>query len=170
MNRAAFPAVAGLALLLAGGAALAANPVELLIDGTLSGVVGPKLATGGAVRRSERALGAALGDFAEVQLGRKLPATDRERHDDAAATALWLTPGGTPIGWRNFRTRIRGEVTPDVGLFRNGDLICRGYAEHIVLAPKDERRFAGVACWDEGQASWTATARTADVPGLPTGR
>lgn len=164
MHRAALPAAAGLALLLAGGAALAADPIEMFIAGTFSGVVGPKLDSVGAIRHAERQLGRTLGGFAETQLGHKLPATDRERHDEAAATALWLTPGGTPIGWRNFRTRIRGEVTPDVGLFRNGDLICRGYAERIVLTPRDERRFVGVACWDEDGASWSALAKPADIP------
>ncbi|MDQ0465522.1 surface antigen [Caulobacter ginsengisoli] len=164
MNRIALSAAIGLTVFLAGGATIAAQPVELFISGTFSGVVGPKLETGGQVRSTQRALGRALGVFAEVQLGRKLPATDRERHDEAAATALWLTPGGTPVGWRNFRTRIRGEVTPDVGLFRNGDLICRGYAEHIVFTPQDERSFAGVACWNEKASTWTAAPRLPDNP------
>lgn len=162
----ALPLAAGLAaaLVIGAGAALAVEPVELFVDGTFSGLVGPSLPSTGAVIRTQRQLGRALGDFAAAQLGRKLPATDRERHDQAAATALWLTPGGTPVGWRNFRTRMRGEVTPEVGLFRNGDLVCRGYAEHIVLSPKDERRFTGVACWDASRSAWTASARTHDAP------
>lgn len=164
MTRPVLAAVAGFSLLLAGGAAIAAEPIEMFIAGTFSGVIGPKLINGGSVRKTQKALGRAMGELAEAQLGRKLPLTDHERHDEAAATALWLTPGGTPVGWRNFRTRIRGEVTPDVGLFRNGELICRGYVEHVVLTPTDERRFAGVACWDERRNSWSATAPVADNP------
>ncbi len=164
MIRYALPAVVGLTLLLAAGAAVAVEPIEMFVQGTFSGVVGPKLANGGAVRRVERALGSAVGALAETQLARKLPATDRERHDEAAGTALWLTPGGTPVGWRNFRTRIRGEITPDVGLFRNGDLICRGYSEHFVFTPQDERSFTGVACWNEKTSTWSATARLPDHP------
>ena len=166
MTRIALPIAAGLTVLLIGAAAIAAQPIELFVAGTFSGVVGPKLGTSGKVRGVQRALGRTLGVFAEAQLGRKLPATDRERHDEAAATALWLTPGGTPVGWRNFRTRIRGEVTPDVGLFRNGDLICRGYAEHIVFTPQDERSFAGMACWDERQSTWSAAVRLPDNPAV----
>lgn len=164
MTRYALPAAVGLTLLLAGGAAVAVEPIEMFVSGTFSGVVGPKLANAGAVRRAGRALGATVGALTEAQIGRKLPATDRERHDEAADTALWLTPGGTPVGWRNFRTRIRGEVTPDVGLFRNGELICRSFAEHIVFTPQDERRFTGVACWNEKSSAWSAAARLPDNP------
>jgi surface antigen len=164
MTRPALFAAAGLALLLTAGAALAAEPIELFVDGTFSGVIGPKLESPIDVRRAERGLGRTLGDFAEGQLGRKLSVINRERHNQAAATALWLTPGGTPVGWRNFRGRIRGEVTPEAGLFRNGELICRRYSERIALTPQDERNFKGLACWSEAEAKWSASSPTIDTP------
>jgi surface antigen len=112
----------------------------------------------------QHGLAAAVTAYAEAQLGRSLTTTDRERHDTAAVTALWLTPGPSPVGWRNFRTRLHGEITAEVGPFTMGDAVCRNYSEYIFLSPQADLRFQAVACYDRKSQTWSVWPRNPDRP------
>lgn len=159
--------IAGLllaALLAAGAPVLAQDRDQMFVTGALSGVLGPDMASPKAVRKTQHALAAAVTAYAEVQLGRPLTNTDRERHDEAAITALWLTPGPSPVGWRNFRTRLHGEITPGVGIFGIGQGVCRNYDEYIFVSPQSSVQFKAVACYDRATQAWTVWPRTPDNP------
>lgn len=153
-----------LAALALAGPAPAQDRDQLFVNGSLSGAIGPDLGSSAAVRRAQRSLGEAMTAYAETQFG-KLTATDREQHDAAAATALWLTPGTSPVAWRNFRTRLRGVVTPEVGVFRLGGAVCRNYAERFVTQQQVETQFQAVVCFDRSNNSWVVWPRPQDAPG-----
>lgn len=156
-----------LAAILAAGApvqAPAQDRDQMFVTGALSGVLGPDLDSPKAVRKVQHNLAAAVTGYAEAQLGRSLTATDRERHDAAAITALWLTPGSASVGWRNFRTRLHGEITPEVGLFTMGQAVCRNYSEYLFLSPQASLQFQAVACFDRSNQAWVVWPRTADAP------
>ena len=158
--------IAGLVLIAAlagGGPAPAQDNDQMFVTGALSGAIGPDLASPSAVRKVRRDLGSAVTGYAEAMFG-KLTATDRERHAEAAITALWMTPGTSPVAWRNFRTKLQGKVTAEVGVYQISGAVCRNFTESLVTPARVEGRFQGVACFDRSNGAWTVWPRPQDEP------